>query len=180
MMANPVSGPSSSAPGGFGQPGHYTDKSDPPWNSDLDAEGDTDEEYFKESAAPKGNSEDKGDKPKRTRANYSNKGDKPKRTRANYSKMTVEEAKEYKKKLRADKNKRRREVFASKTEEEKQEFRAHDNRVREDFKKSLPRDEIEIRRNTYNETRREQYVEDAPFINERKREIFASKDETEK
>jgi hypothetical protein len=94
--------------------------------------------------------------------------------------MTAEEVKEHKKMLRADKNKRRREDFASKTEEEKQKLRDQENRVKGIFKNSLPSDEIELRKEIYNEKRRKRYAEDASFINERKREIFASKDETDK
>jgi hypothetical protein len=106
------------------------------------------------------------------KGHYVDKGDK-KRTRADLSKMTVEEIKQHKNKLR-------RERLASKTEEEKQKLREHEREVRAKFKDSLPSDEIELRKEIYNETRRERYVEDAPLIRERRKELFASKDEEDK
>ena len=114
------------------------------------------------------------------KGHYQDKKDKPKRRRANYLKMTPEEALEYKRNIRADKNKRRREAFASKSEEEKIEFRAHEREIKARVKDSLPLDEVELRQEIYNETRRERYEEDKEFINARKRELFSLKDEEEK
>lgn len=118
--------------------------------------------------------------PQPSNPHYEDKGDKPKQKRANYSKMTVEEIKEHKKKLRADKNKRRREIFDSKTEEEKEEIRAHERKIKSELKESLPLDEVDLRKEIYNEKRRERYAEDAPWIKERRKEIFDLKDEEDK
>ena len=103
-----------------------------------------------------------------------------KRKRANLSTMTPEELYEHKKNLTEAKNKRRKERFASKTEEEKKKFREHEREVKAKFKDSLPSDEIEVRKEIYNEKRRERYAEDAPFIKERRKELFAAKDEEDK
>jgi hypothetical protein len=151
MMANPQSGSGPHGPGGFGQPTGGGGK--PP-------------------KKPGG--------PEPSKGHYEDKEDKPKRRRANYSNMTAEEIIEHKKLLREAKNKRRKAKSDSKTEEEKEEYRAHEREVRSKLKDSLPEDEIELRKEIYNENRRNTYAEDKSFINERRKELFALKDEEDK